>query len=68
MRKFGATFGRSGNRLNKQGIFWWLAFLDTYRTLCLAPTPEIREIFEQLTGGDDCRSSFFSPSKSDLVG
>jgi len=26
----------------------WLAFLDTYRTLCLAPTMEIREVFEQL--------------------
>jgi hypothetical protein len=26
---------------------WW-AFLDTYRTLCLAPGPEIRDIFEQL--------------------
>jgi hypothetical protein len=26
---------------------WW-AFLDTYRTLCLAPSPQIREIFEQL--------------------
>ena len=26
---------------------WW-AFLDTYRTLCIAPSPEIREIFEQL--------------------
>jgi hypothetical protein len=26
---------------------WW-AFLDTYRTLCLAPTPEIRDIFEQV--------------------
>src|SRR6266436_9580802 len=25
-----------------------VAFLDTYRTLCLAPTAEIREIFEQL--------------------
>jgi hypothetical protein len=23
---------------------WW-AFLDTYRTLCLAPSPEIRDIF-----------------------
>src|SRR5215468_5873787 len=22
----------------------WRAFLDTYRTLCLAPSPEIREI------------------------
>jgi hypothetical protein len=26
----------------------WLAFLDTYRTLCLAPPPEIREIFERV--------------------
>ena len=24
------------------------AFLDTYRALCLAPTPEVGEIFEQL--------------------
>src|SRR5262249_36551926 len=34
---------------NALGPRWrWRAFLDTYRTLCLAPTPEIREIFEQL--------------------
>ena len=26
---------------------WW-AFMDTYRTLCLAPTPEIREILNGL--------------------
>jgi hypothetical protein len=32
-------------------LFIWWAFLDTYRTLCLAPTPEIREIFEILRTG-----------------
>jgi hypothetical protein len=32
----------------------WLAFLDTYRTLCLAPTAEIRAIFEQLRDEHQC--------------
>ena len=27
---------------------WW-GFLDTYRTFCLVPAPEIREIFEGLS-------------------
>jgi hypothetical protein len=31
-------------------ICWW-AFLDTYRTLCFAPTPEVRQIFEKLRAG-----------------
>jgi hypothetical protein len=26
----------------------WLGFLDTYRTLCVAPPAEIRMTFEQL--------------------
>jgi hypothetical protein len=26
----------------------WLGFLDTYRTLCLAPSPEIRTILEEV--------------------
>jgi hypothetical protein len=29
----------------------WSAFLDTYRTLCVAPGPEIREIFSTLEAG-----------------
>jgi len=33
---------------NAGGSSMWWAFLDTYRTLCLAPTPEVREIFEKL--------------------
>ena len=28
----------------------WLGFLDTYRTLCVAPNQEIRSIFEELRG------------------
>ena len=35
MRKFGATFGRSGNRLNKQGIFWWLSPQDSNGNLAV---------------------------------
>jgi len=45
---FGFAFGEFGKCLNKQQNFSWWAFLDTYRTLCLAPSPEIREIFEEL--------------------
>jgi hypothetical protein len=26
----------------------WLGFDDTYRTLCLAPTPEVRVVFDDL--------------------
>jgi len=25
----------------------WLPFLDTYRTMCLAPHPEFRQLLEQ---------------------
>ena len=25
----------------------WLPFLDTYRTMCLAPQPEFRQLLEQ---------------------
>ena len=41
----GAEAGGSGNPPSCRS--WW-AFLDTYRTLCLAPSPEIRKIFEEL--------------------
>jgi hypothetical protein len=37
---------------NAGGSSMWWAFLDTYRTLCLVPTPEVREIFEQLRSGN----------------
>jgi hypothetical protein len=33
-----------------KGEAWW-AFLDTYRTLCVVPTPEIREVFEHIRNG-----------------
>ena len=26
----------------------WLPFLDSFRTLCLAPSPEITRVFEEL--------------------
>ena len=26
----------------------WLPFLDSFRTLCLAPPPEIKRVFEEL--------------------
>src|SRR5579872_5368709 len=29
-------------------IWYWLGFLDTYRTLCVAPNQEIRSIFDEL--------------------
>jgi hypothetical protein len=28
----------------------WLGFLDTFRTLCIAPNKEVREIFERTVG------------------
>jgi hypothetical protein len=40
--------GGSGGGANPADCPIWWAFLDTYRTLCLVPSPEIREIFEQL--------------------
>ena len=29
-------------------LFSWLPFLDTYRTMCLAPQPEFREALEHI--------------------
>jgi hypothetical protein len=29
----------------------WLGFLDTFRTLCVAPNAELRTTFEHLSGG-----------------
>jgi len=37
------------------------AFLDTYRTLCLAPSPEIREIFEELRDEEHFASVLTAP-------
>src|SRR6202043_3753665 len=31
----------------------WLPFLDTYRTMCLAPQPEFRRLLEQARGSFD---------------
>jgi hypothetical protein len=45
------------NSVIDNALMLWRAFLDTYRTLCLAPTPEIREIFEQLRGGSTIASA-----------
>jgi hypothetical protein len=27
---------------------WWLPFLDTYRTMCFAPSPEFRRVLEEI--------------------
>jgi hypothetical protein len=32
--------------------FYRWAFLDTYRTLCVVPNAEVREIFEQIRNGN----------------
>jgi hypothetical protein len=29
----------------------WLPIVDTYRTLCIAPTPEVRALFESMSTG-----------------
>ena len=46
----------------------WLGFLDTYRTLCVAPNQEIRSIFDEL--GSFCSSSVqsskFYPDESSV--
>jgi len=39
-----ANVGLTNADLGKSEI--WLAFLDTYRTMCLAPTPEVRRLLE----------------------
>jgi len=28
----------------------WLGFLNSYRTMCLAPTPEFRRVLEEIQG------------------
>jgi len=37
----GRTIGRAGMEL-------WLPFLDTYRTMCLAPQPDFRRVLEDV--------------------
>jgi hypothetical protein len=37
-----------GGGLNSPGHPAWLGFLDTYRTLCIAPPAEILALFEEL--------------------
>jgi hypothetical protein len=44
-------YSGAARKLTLRRTAWW-AFLDTHRTLCIAPSPEIREIFEQLKGED----------------
>jgi hypothetical protein len=46
----GPTGGSGGGGNPPDCPNWW-AFLDTYRTLCLAPDSKIREIFEELRSG-----------------
>jgi hypothetical protein len=48
--------GSDGSGGNPPGCPGWWAFLDTYRTLCLAPDSKIREIFEELRSGDYAKS------------
>ncbi len=44
----------------------WLGFLDTYRTLCVAPNQEIRSIFDELRSfsSSSVISSMFYPDAS----
>jgi hypothetical protein len=44
------TMMREEPQIRRDVLVGW-AFLDTYRTACLAPSPEIREIFEQVRTG-----------------
>ncbi len=32
--------------------FYWLPFVDTYRTLCLAPDPQLKRVFEEIRNFD----------------
>jgi len=58
------------------GNYEWLGFLEAYRTLCLAPTAELRVTFEHIRQGevmpgkamieDASRSPVVARSKADL--
>ena len=45
-RAEGAGVNYLGLNVRRKTI--WLPFVDTYRTLCLAPPPEVRVLFQQL--------------------
>ena len=40
--------GEVSNGLSKN----WLPFVDTYRTLCLAPDPQLKRVFEEIRNFD----------------
>jgi hypothetical protein len=39
---------RCPSRLRQGACFLWLPFLDTYRTMCLAPDPPFRRVLEEV--------------------
>ena len=38
----------AGNTANSAKSEIWLPFLDTYRTMCLAPQPDFRRVLEDV--------------------
>src|SRR5262245_43394006 len=42
------NFKLMGPVRSRSGAAEWLPFLDTYRTMCLAPEPALRRIFEDI--------------------
>jgi hypothetical protein len=47
--EFESSKGFVSNTLINDRISW-LAFLDTYRTLCVAPEPQFRRVLEEIQG------------------
>jgi hypothetical protein len=46
---------RSDDDLEGRAREGWLPFVDSYRTLCLAPSPEARVAFDQLGASGKAR-------------
>ena len=40
-----------GKNANPDGHQGWLGLLNTFRTMCIAPPPQIRQVFEQIRTG-----------------
>jgi hypothetical protein len=40
----------SGAGILRGSAMQWLPFLDTFRTMCLAPEPEFRQLLEGIRG------------------
>jgi len=39
---------KATNKGPTRGLFGWLRFLNTYRTMCITPEPDFRRILEEV--------------------